>query len=344
MAKKGIEPGISKIGVIGAGSWGTTLANLLAEKGFKVMLWVREREVMEEIKTKHINSVFLPDVELVDRLKPVKSFEEAVVEKELILMVVPSHVFREVLTGVRRYLNKEMGLMAATKGIENESLMMMSQVVKIVLPGEYMKRFACIGGPSFAKEVCKKHPTAVTIACSDFEHAERLQQVFNTEFFRVYISQDLTGVQLGGALKNVIAIGAGVADGLGFGHNARAALITRGLAEITRLAVALGANPYTLAGLAGMGDLVLTCTGDMSRNRTVGLKIGKGMRLDEITGNMSMVAEGIKTARSAYELGKKMEVYMPICNQVYHILYNDKDPKEAVKYLMSRELKVELEY
>ena len=338
------KPEISKIGVIGAGSWGTTLANLMAGKGFEVDLWVREQEVLDQIKNKHINRVFLPDVELVERLRPVKTFEEAVFEKELVLLVVPSHVFRKVLTGVSPYLNAAIGLMAATKGIENDSLMVMSQVAESVLPGEYMERFACIAGPSFAREVCKKHPTAVTIACNDLEQAERLQQVFNTEFFRVYISQDLTGVQLGGALKNVIAIGAGVADGLGFGHNARAALITRGLAEITRLAVAIGANPHTLAGLAGMGDLVLTCTGDMSRNRTVGLKIGKGMSLDEITENMSMVAEGIKTARSAYELGKKMEVDMPICNQVYHILYNDKDPKEAVKYLMTRELKVELEH
>ena len=338
------KPEISKIGVIGAGSWGTTLANLMAGKGFEVDLWVREQEVLDQIKNKHINRVFLPDVELVERLRPVKTFEEAVFEKELVLLVVPSHVFRKVLTGVSPYLNAAIGLMAATKGIENDSLMIMSQVAESVLPGEYMERFACIAGPSFAREVCKKHPTAVTIACNDLAQAERLQQVFNTEFFRVYISQDLTGVQLGGALKNVIAIGAGVADGLGFGHNARAALITRGLAEITRLAVAIGANPHTLAGLAGMGDLVLTCTGDMSRNRTVGLKIGKGMSLDEITENMSMVAEGIKTARSAYELGKKMEVDMPICNQVYHILYNDKDPKEAVKYLMTRELKVELEH
>jgi glycerol-3-phosphate dehydrogenase (NAD(P)+) len=338
------ELGISRIGVIGAGSWGTTLANLLAGKGFEVDLWVREQEVLDQIKNEHINSVFLPEVKLFDRLNPVKCFEEAVVEKELILMVVPSHVFREVLTGVRRYLNTEMGLMAATKGIENDSLMMMSQVVKSVLSGEYMERFACIGGPSFAQEVCKKHPTAVTIACGDLEHAERLQQVFNTDFFRVYISKDVTGVQLGGALKNVIAIGAGVSDGLGFGHNARAALITRGLAEITRLAVVIGANPHTLAGLSGMGDLVLTCTGDMSRNRTVGLKIGKGMTLQEITRSTSTVAEGIKTARSVYDLGKKMEVDMPICNQVYHILYNEKDPKEAVKYLMTRELKVELEY
>lgn len=335
---------ISKIGVIGAGNWGTTLANLLAEKGFDVALWVREKEVLDQIKNEHINSVFLPDVELVEHLKPVKSFKEAVLEKELVVMVVPSHVFRRVLKGVERYLTTDMGIIAATKGIENGTLMMMSQVAESVLPGDYMERFACIGGPSFAREVCKKHPTAVTIACGDLKHAEKLQQVFNTDYFRVYISQDLTGVQLGGALKNVIAIGAGIADGLGFGHNARAALITRGLAEITRLAVAIGANPHTLSGLAGMGDLVLTCTGDMSRNRTVGLKIGKGMSLDEITKNMSMVAEGIKTARSAYELGKKMEVDMPICNQVHHILYNGKNPKEAVKYLMGRELKAELEH
>jgi glycerol-3-phosphate dehydrogenase (NAD(P)+) len=207
-----------------------------------------------------------------------------------------------------------------------------------------MERFGCLTGPSFAKEVYKKHPTAVTIACRDLAHAERLQELFSTEYFRVYISEDLTGVQVAGALKNVIAIGAGAADGLQMGHNARAALITRGLAEITRLGVAMGANPLTFAGLAGMGDLVLTCTGDLSRNRTVGLKMGKGMSLEEITGSMNMVAEGIKTARSAYELGKKMEVELPISNQVYHILYNGKNPQEAVRDLMTRELKVELEH
>ncbi len=335
---------LSKIAVIGAGSWGTTLANLLAGKGFHVDLWVREEEVFNQIKNERVNQVFLPGMELVPRLNPVRSYEEALNDKELILLVAPSHVFREVLTNMKPYLKPGMSLMAATKGIENKTLMIMSQVAASVLSDDYMERFACLAGPSFAKEVYKKQPTAVTIACRDLAHAERLQELFYTEYFRVYVSEDLTGVQIAGALKNVIAIGAGAADGLQVGHNARAALITRGLAEITRLGVAMGANPLTFAGLAGMGDLVLTCTGDLSRNRTVGLKMGKGMSIEEITGSMNMVAEGIKTAKSAYELGEKMEVELPISNQVYNILYGGKDPKEAVKELMTRKLKVELEH
>ncbi|MCK4782835.1 MAG: NAD(P)-dependent glycerol-3-phosphate dehydrogenase, partial [Desulfobacteraceae bacterium] len=301
-------------------------------------------QVFDQIKTERINKVFLPDMELVPQLNPVRSYEEALLDKELILLVVPSHVYREVLTGIKPYLKPGMSLMTATKGIENKTLMIMSQVAEDVLSKEHMERFACLAGPSFAKEVYKKYPTAVTIACRDLDHAKVLQDLFYTEYFRVYIIEDLIGSQLAGALKNVIAIAAGAADGLQVGHNARAALITRGLAEITRLAVAMGANPHTLAGLAGVGDLVLTCTGDLSRNRTVGLKIGKGMSLDEITKSMNMVAEGIKTARAAYELGKKIEVELPITNQVYHLLYNGKDPKEAVKDLMTRELKVELEH
>ena len=335
---------ITKIGVIGAGGWGTTLANLLAEKGVSVDLWVKEEEVFHQIKNDRLNRVFLPGVELVRDLRPVLTFEEALFEKELILLVVPSHVFREVLTGLKPHLKPGMSLMAATKGIENDTLMVMSQVAETVLPGEIMTDFACLGGPSFAGEVSKKLPTVVTIASSDSEQAERLQQLFNTEFFRVYVSEDLTGIQLGGALKNVIAIAAGASDGLRFGHNARAGLITRGLAEITRLGVAMGANRDTFAGLAGMGDLVLTCTGDLSRNRTVGFKIGKGMSLAEITGSMNMVAEGIKTTRSAYDLGNKMCVDMPITKQIYETLYEGKDPNEAVKALMSRKLKPELEY
>ncbi len=335
---------ITKIAVIGAGSWGTTLANLLAGKGHHVDLWVREEEVFDQIKNERVNQVFLPGMELVPGLNPVLSYEEALNDKELVLLVVPSHVFRDVLTNMKPYLKPGMSLMAATKGIENKTLMIMSQVAASVLSDDYMERFACLAGPSFAKEVYKKQPTAVTIACRDLAHAERLQELFYTEYFRVYVSEDLTGVQIAGALKNVIAIGAGAADGLQVGHNARAALITRGLAEITRLGVAMGANPLTFAGLAGMGDLVLTCTGDLSRNRTVGLKMGKGMSIEEITGSMNMVAEGIKTAKSAYELGKKMEVELPISNQVYHILYNGKDPQKAVRDLMTRELKVELEH
>lgn len=335
---------ISKIGVIGAGSWGTTLANLLAEKGYRVDLWVREEEVYHQIKKERINHLFLPGMKLVSQINPVRSFEEALKDKELILLVVPSHVFREVITHIKPYLKKDMALMAASKGIENDTLMTMSQVAEDILPHEYTEHFACLAGPSFSKEVYLKYPTAVTIACPNLSHAERLQRLFYTTFFRVYITHDLIGAELGGALKNVIAIGAGAADGLGVGHNARAALITRGLAEITRLAVAMGANPLTLAGLAGMGDLVLTCTGDLSRNRTVGVKIGQGMSLKEITEGMDMVAEGIKTAQSAHELGKKTKVEMPITDQVYQLLYEGKDPKEAVRDLMTRELKVELEH
>ncbi len=339
-----MEREISNISVIGAGSWGTALANLLAEKGMEVALWVREEEVYDQMLHGHVNGVFLPGVSLSRHLTPVRSFEEAVSGKELVLVVVPSHVFRGVLEGLRPCLEKGMHIMAATKGIENETGMIMSQVAGSVLPESFMGTYACLSGPSFAKEVSAGYPTAVTIACNDMKHAGKLQALFTTSFFRVYVSQDLVGLQLGGALKNVIAIAAGASDGLRFGHNARAALITRGLAEITRLGVALGANPHTFAGLAGIGDLVLTCTGDLSRNRTVGFKIGKGMRLKEITSGMNMVAEGIKTTRSAYELSRKVGVDMPITAEIYEVLYHGKEPKDAVRDLMTREPKVELEH
>lgn len=334
---------ILKVGVIGGGSWGTALANLLAGKGASVHLWVREKEVCSQIREAHENKVFLPGIQLDHRLVPVTDFETALAGKELVLMVVPSHVFREVLKGIKPFLRKNMSIISATKGIENETLMIMSQIADRILPEAYMRTFACLDGPSFAKEVGKKLPTAVTIACADEQHGKRLQRLFNTDYFRVYVSHDVVGVQLGGALKNVIAIAAGASDGLAFGTNARAALITRGLAEITRLGVAMGANPLTFAGLAGIGDLVLTCTGDLSRNRTVGLKIGKKIGLKDIIESMNMVAEGVKTTLSTYALAKKINIDMPITTQVYQILYEDKDPEVAVKELMGRELKPELE-
>lgn len=334
---------INRIGVIGAGSWGTTLANLLAEKGYGVDLWVREDEVFDQIMKDKINKFFLPDMVLDPSLKPVRTYKEALQGKDLVLMAVPSHVFREVLNHLIPHLHPGISFISATKGIENASLKVMSQVAEEILPKEYTSHFACLAGPSFAREVIRKYPTAVTIACKDLAHAELLQRLFYTEFFRVYTSDDLIGIQLCGALKNVIAIAAGAADGLNFGLNARAALVTRGLAEITRLGVAMGANPMTFAGLAGMGDLVLTCTGDLSRNRTVGLKIGQGKRLEEITSGMNMVAEGVKTSYSAYELAQKMGIDMPITKQVYEILYQGKDPRLAVKELMTRELRKELE-
>ena len=336
---------LTRIAVIGAGSWGTALANLLAEKeGVDVDLWAREKEVYEEIKATHTNHLFLPDVQLSPTLKCACRFDDVLHEKQLVLLAVPSHVFREVLQGLKPHLTPGMSVMMATKGIENDSLMIMSQVVEAVLGPRILTRFACLAGPSFATEVSRKFPTAVSVACNDRSHGEKVQRLFSTGFFRVYLSSDVVGTQLGGALKNVIAIAAGVSDGLNFGHNARAALITRGLAEITRLGVQMGSNPHTFAGLAGMGDLVLTCTGDLSRNRTVGLQVGKGKTVHEITARTNMVAEGIKTAKSAYQLSKKENVSMPIVQQVYEILYENKDPQQAVRELMSRDLKAELDH
>ncbi len=333
---------ITRVGVIGAGSWGTAIANLLAGKGLTVDLWVRETSVYREIRDSRKNTTFLPDVDLDAGIRPVSTFEGAVGAKELVVLAVPSHVFRDVLRSLSGYLRPQTDVLILTKGIENDSLMLMSQVAGAVLGGDRMARFACLTGPSFAQEVARRLPTAVTIGCRDTGHGRRLQRLFATDFFRVYVSEDLMGAQLGGAMKNVIAIAAGASDGLEFGHNARAALITRGLAEITRLGVGMGAKPETFAGLAGMGDLVLTCTGALSRNRTVGLKIGKGMTVDEITRDMNMVAEGIRNTSAAYALSLKQKVDMPITRAVYQILYEKKAPESTVRELMGRDLKTEV--
>ncbi len=332
-----------RVAVIGAGSWGTTLANLLAEKGYEVHLWVREEEVFDQIKNSRENKIFLPGIRLSPNIIPVTSFEEALYKKDITVVAVPSHVLREVLSKMKPYIADEIPFVFATKGIENDTLMLVSQIVEDVLCWDISKNFACIAGPSFAKEVANKLPTAVTIACKDLELGKRLQHIFYTDYFRVYLIQDIIGAQLGGALKNVIAIAAGASDGLNFGNNARAALITRGLAEIMRLGNVMGADPRTFFGLAGMGDLVLTCTGELSRNRTVGFKIGRGMKLKDIIKGMKMVAEGINTTKAAYILSKKMGVEMPITEQVYQILYEEKDPKDAVKELMKRKLKMEID-
>jgi glycerol-3-phosphate dehydrogenase (NAD(P)+) len=332
-----------KIGVVGAGSWGTAVAHHLALKGIGVDLWVRERDVFHQIRDRRMNDTFLPGIRLSKKIEPVQSFRQVAREKDLVLIVVPSHVFRNTLRKLAPYLLAEAPLLVGTKGIEGETLMTMSQVVKSVIPEYGSDRFACLSGPSFAREVCEKHPTAVTLASSNKGLARSLQKLFSTEYFRVYTTTDVIGVELGGALKNVIAIGAGVSDGLGFGSNARAALITRGAAEIARLGVSLGAEPVTFAGLAGIGDLILTCTGDLSRNRMVGLKIAQGMPIDKIISSMKMVAEGIKTSLSAYRLAKKMGIEMPITAEVYHIIYKGKDPRRAVKDVMTRELRGEPE-
>ena len=326
------------IGVIGAGSWGTTLANLLAKKGFPVTLWVYETDLAERMAKTRINDLYLNGFTLSPNLVFTNELSEAVVDHQLLLLVSPSQVMRQVLKQLQPHLDKTCLLVSAAKGIENNSLQLMSEVLEEVLGAEVKNRCAFLSGPSFAKEVAEEQPTAVTLAADDLGVAHRVQEIFSTDYFRVYTNQDVVGVEIGGALKNVIALAAGVSDGLGFNHNARAALITRGLVEIGRLGMAKGAIESTFAGLAGMGDLVLTCTGDLSRNRTVGMELGRGRNLDEILNQMHMVAEGVKTTLSAYQLANKLGVKMPITEQMYQILYENKDPKLAVADLMRRAL------
>jgi glycerol-3-phosphate dehydrogenase (NAD(P)+) len=330
-----------KIGVIGAGSWGTTLADLLAKNGHDVTLWAYEPELVREMAESGSNSLFLPDVRLSPRLRFTNSLREAAADKELLLFVVPSQVVRGVISSVLPFLAPEAVIVSATKGIELESLMLVSQIYAELLPPGLYRNFAVLSGPSFAREVAQEMPTAVVAAAAETTVARRVQNTFTSGYFRVYTNTDVTGVELGGAIKNVIAIAAGISDGLGFGHNTRAALITRGLTEMTRLGLAMGAQTATFAGLAGMGDLVLTCTGDLSRNRSVGMKLGHGMGLTEILAEMRMVAEGVKTTESARDLARRLGVEMPITEKVYQILYHDKPAREAVLELMTRDPKAE---
>ncbi|MEA3362745.1 MAG: NAD(P)H-dependent glycerol-3-phosphate dehydrogenase [Thermodesulfobacteriota bacterium] len=330
-----------EIAVIGAGSWGTTLANLLTKKGYPVTLWCYEEDLSERIKQSKINDLYLPGITLSENLQITSLLKSAVSEKELLLFVTPSQVTRQVLQQALPDLSPQALIVSASKGIENDSLMLLSQVFEELLPDSMHRQLGFLSGPSFAKEVSYGMPTAVVAAAKDLTVAEEVQKIFSTETFRVYTHGDIIGVELGGAMKNVIALAAGVADGLGFGHNTRAALITRGLAEMTRLGMRLGGAAETFAGLAGMGDLVLTCTGDLSRNRSVGLELGKGYKLKEVLAGMQMVAEGVKTTLSAYQLAEKLGVDVPIIEQMYLVLYQDKDPRQAVTDLMTRDLKAE---
>ena len=326
------------IGVIGAGSWGTTLANLLAKKGYPVTLWAYESDLVERMTETRVNDRFLEGFPLSPNLSFTSELSEVASGRQLLVLVSPSQVMRSVLKQLLPYLEEDSLLVSAAKGIENKSLQTMSEVLEEELGPAGRKRCAFLSGPSFAREVAAEQPTAVAVAAAELVVAKRVQEIFSTEYFRVYTNQDVIGVEIGGALKNVIALAAGVSDGLGFNHNARAALITRGLAEIARLGLAKGAHEATFSGLAGMGDLVLTCTGDLSRNRTVGLELGRGHKRDDILKRMHMVAEGVKTTLSAYQLAERLSVSMPITEQMYRILYEDKDPKRAVADLMQRAL------
>ena len=331
------------IGVVGAGSWGTALANLLATKGYAVDLWVYEASVRDEILKHRENRAFLPGVTLSSQLTPWNDIADVVTGKNMVLTVVPSHLVRQVAAKMDPHISADTIIVSASKGIENKTYLTMTRVLRDMLPKIRKGNFAVLSGPSFAFEVARGMPTVVTVASSDLKIAETIQHVFATPFFRVYTNDDPIGVELGGSVKNVIAIAAGIIDGLGLGLNTRAALITRGQTEIRRLGLKMGANPRTFTGLAGIGDLILTCTGDLSRNHTVGKRIGQGEKLADILSGMNMVAEGIKTSESVYNFSRSLGVEMPISHEIYHVLYDDVSPEDALFRLMTRDLKHELD-
>jgi glycerol-3-phosphate dehydrogenase (NAD(P)+) len=327
--------------VLGSGSFGTALANTLAINCTEVRVWGREASAVEAINQGHQNPAYLPGIRLSERVRATSDLTDALDGAELVVVAIPSQAVREVMKRALPWLPQQIPIVTVAKGIENGTLMTMTQVLEDCLPEVFHPYLAILSGPSFAKELAQRMPTVVTIGSRWDRVAVRIQTTLQTETFRAYTTTDVVGVEMGGALKNCIAIAAGISDGLGFGHNARAALITRGLAEITRIAVRQGANPITLAGLAGMGDLVLTCTGDLSRNRWVGVELGKGRPLQDILGEMNQVAEGVKTAQSARDLSVKTGVELPICDQVYAILFQGKEPKRAFVELMTRAPKAE---
>ena len=328
---------MSYITVVGAGSWGTTLACLLATKGFDITLWVREKELADEMTASRTNSIYLPGVTLPDNIRITNSFQDALAKTRYVVNAIPAQYTRSVFEQALPYIEDEALIITVSKGIERGTLATVSSILREISHHPV----SVLSGPSFAKEVIKKLPTAVTLAAEDKNTGLLLQEIFNVNNFRVYTHDDMIGVELGGALKNVMAIAAGISDSLGLGNNARASLITRGLVEMTRLGVAMGAKERTFSGLSGIGDLVLTCTSPLSRNYTVGTKLGQGLKLKDILDQMKSVAEGVPTAESAYSLSKKYGIEMPIVEQIYKVLYEDKDAVLAVKDLMERSLKSE---
>ncbi len=328
------------ITVVGAGAWGTALSALLARKGHAVTIWSYEPEIAESINQRRLNP-YLSDVSLPEGLCAETELARAVRGADVVLSASPSQFVRAVMAEAAGSLAPGALIVSASKGIELGSLLCMDKVLDGVLSRAHMQRFCALSGPSFAREVAAGSPTAVVVAGRTEEAAEQAQDIFQTPYFRVYTNTDVVGVELGGALKNVMALAAGISVGLGYGHNTMAGLITRGLAEMTRLGVAMGAETATFSGLAGMGDLVLTCTGSLSRNRTVGYQLGQGESLDEILAEMTAVAEGVKTAAAVHELAARLGVEMPIVEQVYHIVQEKQRPADALKELMLRDPKPE---
>jgi glycerol-3-phosphate dehydrogenase (NAD(P)+) len=328
---------VKNLAIIGGGSWGTALAIILAPRFPRVRLWVYEADLAARMRETRENDVYLPGCRLPRHVEVVDQLPAALHGAQIVLSAIPSHLVRGLYQQMLPFLNESMVFVSATKGLENGTLLRMSEVIQEVLPA----RVAILSGPTFALEVARFEPTALVVASTDGALAEIVQGAFSGPTFRVYANSDPIGVEIGGSVKNVVAIGAGVVHGLGLGHNAMAALITRGLAEITRLAVAMGGVAQTLAGLAGLGDLVLTCSGDLSRNRMVGVELAHGRKLEEIVNSMKMVAEGVKTTNAVSDLAKRHSVEMPICEQMLQMLQFGISPREAIQRLMDRSLKGE---
>lgn len=332
---------MKRLAVIGGGSWGTALVVVLAPRFSQVRMWVYESDLAERMCQSRENDVYLSGVQLPSHVLITSDLAAALEGAEIVLGVMPSHLARGLYQQMMPMLNDSMVFVSATKGLENGTLLRISEVIRDALRPAFDPRVAVISGPTFAKEVARFEPTALVVASQDESLAATVQAAFSGPTFRLYSSPDPTGVEVGGSIKNVVAIGSGVLNGMGLGHNVTAALITRGLAEMNRLAVAMGGKPQTLAGLAGLGDLVLTCTGDLSRNRAVGVELAHGRKLDEIVSSMKMVAEGIKTTNAAVDLAKRYGVEMPIAEQMYQMLHFGVSPRDAIQRLMERSLKVE---
>jgi glycerol-3-phosphate dehydrogenase (NAD(P)+) len=331
----------AEITVIGAGSWGTALALYLGRSGHSVRLWVRSPGLAQEIGRTSENRLYLAGFQLPASVKPSSSAREVLAGSSTLICAVPSHTVRETFHLLKPHVARGSAILSATKGIENETCLLMSDVILDVLGADLRPQVAALSGPSFALEVARGDPTAAVVASLDESLARSFQSQFSGRNLRLYTNADLIGTQIGGAVKNIIAIAAGIVNGLGFGANTAAALITRGLAELKRLCIATGGHPDTLSGLAGLGDLVLTATGALSRNRSLGIALGRGQKLDEILAATHFVAEGVKTTQSAYTLARRLQVEMPITEQMYEVLYQNKAPMAAIRDLMERELKSE---
>lgn len=334
---------MEKVTVLGAGSWGTALAIVLAENGHDTLIWTHRADQAEEINAHRTNKKYLPETVLPSNLKATNDLTEASNHGDTIVVAVPTKAIREVCTDVSNCLTKPKLFVHVSKGIEPDTLLRISELIEASVDAKWLQEVVVLSGPSHAEEVVLQHPTTVTAASKSMAAAEKVQDLFMSGYFRVYTNDDVVGVEIGGALKNVIALAAGIIDGLGYGDNAKAALITRGLAEITRLGVAMGGNPLTFAGLTGMGDLIVTCTSVHSRNWRAGNLLGKGIKLPEVLEQMGMVVEGVRTTKAAHQLADKYDVAMPIAEQLFEVLFNEKDPKLAVDELMIRVKKPEVE-